>query len=126
MENDTSLYVNNTQIANGESYIYRGQIYSTSDRNKDNKSQRITAGWTAFAKHRDMFKGSLRYALKRLVYNSCVLQAMTYGADTWHSPPKQNKLAAVQRKMGRSMLNSTYQERKTNIWVREKIKVTCT
>ena len=40
------------------------------------------------------------------MYNSCVLSATTYGAD-----------------MGRSMLNITYKDIKTNIWVRERTKV---
>ena len=35
----------------------------------------------------------------------------------------QNKLAAAQTKIERSMLNITYKYRKTNIWVRERTKV---
>ena len=35
----------------------------------------------------------------------------------------QNKLAAAQTKMERSMLNITYKDRRTNIWVREKTKL---
>ncbi|KAK2159571.1 hypothetical protein NP493_1705g00000 [Ridgeia piscesae] len=37
------------------------------------------------AKHRDVFKGNIGTCLKRHVYNSCVLQAMIYGAETWPS-----------------------------------------
>ncbi|KAK2177429.1 hypothetical protein NP493_598g01029 [Ridgeia piscesae] len=56
-------------------------------KNQDKEIQRrITAGWTAFAKHRDIFKGNIGTCLKRQVYNSCVLPTMTYGAET---PPKQ-------------------------------------
>ena len=62
--------------------------------------------------------------MKRQIYNSCVLPAMTYGAETWAlSIHAKNKLAAVQTKMERSMLKITYRDRKTNIWVREKTKV---
>ena len=54
--------------------IYLGQIYSTRAKNQDKEIQRrITAGWTAFAKHRDIFKGNIGTCLKRQVYNSCVL-----------------------------------------------------
>ena len=35
----------------------------------------------------------------------------------------QNKLAAAQTKILRSMLNITYKDRRTNIWVRERTKV---
>ncbi|KAK2182539.1 hypothetical protein NP493_350g02048 [Ridgeia piscesae] len=77
MENDTSIYVNNTQIGNVESYIYLGQRDSIRDKNQDKEIQRrITAGWIAFAKHR----GNIGKCLKRQVFNSCVFPAMTYGA----------------------------------------------
>ena len=82
------------------------------------------AGWAAYAKHWDIFKSNLAICLKRQVYNSCVLPAMTYGAETWTlTKQAQNKLAAAQTKMERSMLNITYKDRRTNIWVRERTKL---
>ena len=49
--------------------------------------------------------------------------AMTYGAETWTlTKQAQNKLAAAQTNMDRNMLNITYKDRKTNIWVRERGK----
>ena len=68
------------------------------------------------AYHYNIFKSNLSICLKRQVYNSCVLPAMTYGAETW-TVIKQahNKLAAAQTKMERSMLNITCKDRKTNI-----------
>ena len=69
-------------------------------------------------------KSNLAICLKRQVYNSCVLPAMTYGPETWtQTKQAQNKLVAAQTKMERSMLNITYKDRKTNIWVRERTKV---
>ena len=35
MENDTPVYVNNTQIENIETYIDAGQTYSTINKNQD-------------------------------------------------------------------------------------------
>ena len=82
------------------------------------------ASWAAYPKHRDIFKNNLDICLKRQVYNSCVLPAMRYGAVTWTvTKQAQNKLAAAQTKMERSMLNITYKDRKTNIWVRKQTKV---
>ena len=82
------------------------------------------AGWAAYAKRQEIFKSNLAICLKRQVYNSCVLPAMTYGAETWTlTKQAQNKLAAAQTKMERSMLNITYKDRRTNIWVRERTKV---
>jgi len=48
---------------------------------------------------------------------------VTYGAETWAlTTQAKNKLAATQTKMERSMLNTTYRDRKTYIW--DKTKVT--
>ena len=58
------------------------------------------------------------------MYNSCVLPAMTYGAETRTlTKQAQNKLPAAQTKMERSMLNITHKDRKTNIRVRERTTV---
>ena len=58
------------------------------------------------------------------MYNSCVLPAMIYGAETWTlTKQAQNKLAAAQTNIERSMLNITYKDRRTNIWVRERTKL---
>ena len=72
------------------------------------------------AKHRDIFKSNVAICMKREVYKSCVLPAMTYGAETWTlTKQAQHKLT----KMERSMLNITYKDRKTNTWVRERTQV---
>ena len=106
-------------------YTWDGQRYSLKEKNQDKDIQRrIMACCAAYAKHRDIFKSNLTICLKKQVYNSCVLAAMTYGADTWTlSKQAQNKLAAAQTNIERSMLNITYKDRKTNVWVREKTKV---
>ena len=80
------------------------------------------ASWAAYRKHRDIFKSNLAICLKRQVYNSCVLPAMCRA--TWTlTKQAQIKLAAAQTKMETRMLNITYKDRRTNIWVRERTKV---
>ena len=122
---NTPINVYNVMIENVQGYVYLGQYYSLKENNQDNEIQRrIMAGWAAYAKHRDIFKSNLAICLKRHVYNACVLPAMTYGAETWTlTIQAHNTLAAAQTKMERSMLNITYKDRKTNIWVRERTKV---
>ncbi len=49
---------------------------------------------------------------------------MKYGAEIWIlTKQAQNKLAAAQTKMERRILNITYKDRKTNIWVRERTEL---
>ena len=119
---NTPINVNNVLIENVQGYTYVGQHHSLKEKNQDKEIQRrIMAGWAAYAKHRE---NNIAICLKKQVYNSCVLPAMTYGAETWSlTTQAQNKLAAAQTKMERSMLNITYKDRKTNIWVREMTKV---
>ena len=108
---NTPIHVNNVLIENVEGYVYLnlGQRYSLQEKNQDKEIQRrIIAGLAAYAKHRDIFKNNLAICLKRQVYDSSVLQAMTYGAETWTlTKQARNKLAAAQTKMERSMLNIT-------------------
>ena len=123
---NTPINVNNVLIENVPGNVYLGQHYSLKENNQDKEIQRrIMAGRAAYAKHRDIFKSNLAICLKRQVYNSsCVLPAMTYGAETWTlTKQAQNKLAAAQTIMERSMLNITYKDRRTNIWVRERKKL---
>ena len=89
IKNDIPMYVNNTQIENIERYIYLGQRYSIRDKNQDKEIQRrITAGWTAFAKHPDIYNGNIGTCLKRL-------PAITYSAETWAlTTQAKTKLAA--------------------------------
>ena len=122
---NTPINVNNMLIENVHGYVYLGQHYSLKEKNQDKEIQRrIMAGWAAYAKHWDISKSNLAICLKRQVYNSCVLPAMTYCAETWalikHA---QNNLAAAQTKMERSMRNITCKDRRTNIWVRERTRV---
>ena len=79
---NTPINVNNVLIENVPGYVYLGQHYSLKEKNQDKEIQRrIMAGWAAYAKHRDIFKSNLAICLKRQVYNSCVLPAMTWCRD---------------------------------------------
>ncbi len=121
---NTPINVNNVLIENVPGYVYLGQHYILKEKNHDKEIQRrIMAGCAAYTKHRDTFKSNLSICLKKQVYNSCVLPAVAYGAETWTlTTQAQNKLAAAQTKMERNKLNITYKDRKTNIWVRERTK----
>ena len=95
---NTPINVINVLIENVQGYVYVGQYYSLKETNQDKEIQRrIMAGWVAYAKHRDIFKSNLAICLKRTL-----------------TKQSQNKLAAAQTKMERSMLNITYKDIKTN------------
>ena len=94
VEDNTPIYVNNTHIENVESYVYLGQRFSLRDKNQDKDIlRRITAGWTTYAKHRDIFKSKFAICLKRKVFNSCVLPAMTYTVLKYGHSQKREEYA---------------------------------
>ena len=102
---NTPINVNNVLIENVQGYLCLGQHYSLKEKNQDQDKEiqrRIMAGWAAYAKHRDIVKSNIAISLKR---------------QTW-TLTKQ-----AQTKMERSMLNITYKDRRTNIWVRERTKL---
>ena len=81
---NTPINVNNVLIENVPGYVYLGQHYILKEVNQDKEIQRrIVTGWAAYAKHRDIFQSNRAICLKRQVYYSCVLSAMTYSAETW-------------------------------------------
>ena len=105
---NTPINVNNVLIENVDGYVYLGQHYSLKENNQDKEICRsIMAGCAADAKHPDIFISNIADCLTIQVFNSCVLPAMAY----------------AHTKMVRSMLNITYRDRKTNIWVRERTQV---
>ena len=111
---NTLINVNNVLLENVQCYVYLGQHYSLMEKNQDKEIQRkIMAGW---AVNTGM---SSKETLPSYVYNSYGLPVMTYGAETWTlTTQPQKKLSAAQTQMERSMLNITYKDRKTSIWVR--------
>uniref|UniRef100_A0A914XBD6 Endonuclease-reverse transcriptase n=1 Tax=Plectus sambesii TaxID=2011161 RepID=A0A914XBD6_9BILA len=59
-------------------------------------------------------------SLKRKLFNSCVLPAMLYGAETWLlTKREENRLAVAQRRMERIMAGISLREQKTNDWFRK-------
>ena len=120
---NTPINENNVMIEKVQGYVYLEQHYSLKENNQDKEIQRrIMACWVAYAKHRYIFKSNLCHLLEETcVQQYRVLPAMTCGPETWTlTKQAQNKLAAAHTKMERSMLNITYKDRRTNIWVREK------
>ena len=92
MENDTPINVNKLRPRTVKATSTRD---STRDKTQDKEiHRRISAGWIAFAKHPENFKGNIGTCLKRQVYNLCVLPAMTYGAETWALTTQAKKQAS--------------------------------
>ena len=62
--------------------------------------------------------------LERKVYNQCILPTVTYGSETCYHRKKQNhKIRTIYRAHERVMLNITWKDKKTALWIRKQTGV---
>ena len=80
MDTDTPIQVNNRSRTLKATSTWDRDIAPETKNQVKEIQRKMTPGWTAFAKHRDIFKGNIGTCLKRQVYHSCVLPALPYGA----------------------------------------------
>ena len=66
-----------------EEYVYLGQLVTMKSDKTDEIKRRITAGWRAFGKYKDILKSKMPMCLKKKVYNQRIQTAITYGCQTW-------------------------------------------
>ena len=118
------IKVDDEIIERVQEYIYLGQKISANPNHESEIKRRIGMGWSAFGKQSSVMKSNLPIALKRKVYNQCILPVMTYGSETWSLTKElERKLQSAQRGMERIMLGITLRDKKRASWIREQTKV---
>ena len=105
-------------------YTYLGQIITfNKDIDKEIK-RRIILGWAAYGKHKNILESELPICLKKKIVEQIIIPIMTYGSETWSlTASQENKLQVAQRSMERKILGVTWQDRKSNAWIRERTKI---
>lgn len=103
--------------------MVREHIYLvTADPDHESEIPRMTMGWGAFDRHPQIMNDSLP-VLKRKVYDSRILPALTYGAEACRLPKRvELKLMTTQRTMER-IIGVTFRDRKRVKWVMEQKRV---
>lgn len=119
------IMVDGEPIEYVESYVYLGQIVSFSDHMEAEIEKRITNAWNRFWSLKDIMKGKQHpNAIKRKIFNTCILPIMTYGCQTWATTQKTfQKLITCQRGIERSMLGYTLRHKKRAVDIRKITKV---
>jgi hypothetical protein len=119
------ITINGKELEFVYSYVYLGQLMSLDGNQKKEIDRRIQLGWMAFGRMKNVFRGEIPIGLKRRAFEQCILPVLTYGGETWTlTESLRGRLAATQHKMERSMLGISLLDRKTNIWIRARTKVT--
>ena len=100
-----AIQIDGAIIEKVEEYKYLGQTLSLNDTINKEVQARITAGWRAFGRHKNiLLEKEIPMTLKKRVFDSCILPTISYGSETW--PLNNNicyKLRTAQRAMERSV-----------------------
>ena len=57
---------------------------TTGEKNRVNEvNRRMKLGWSALGRNAHILKSKMPMALKRKVFNQCILPVLTYGSETW-------------------------------------------
>ena len=119
-----ALYVNTIQLDQVEDYIYLVQQFTIIEKNQDNEiRRRIKAGWQTIGRHSTNITGTVPNILKRKSLQPVHPSSNDIWSSDWDIKKMQNKLSAAQHSMERTMLSSSYTDRKTSKWVRNQTKV---
>ena len=118
------IVVGEQVIEEVEEYTYLGQsIAFNKDLDREIK-RRISLGWAAYGKHKNILESELPICLKKKIVEQIIIPIMTYGCETWNlTASQENKLQVAQRAMERKILGVTWQDRKSNSWLRERTKI---
>ena len=86
---------------------------------------RIKAGWSCSGRFKDkLCDRKLPMSLRRRMHDQCVIQTMTYGAETWTTTKQlEQKLITAQRRMERRMLNIKIRDKIRNTEIRKQTHV---
>lgn len=97
-----------------KSYIYLGQLIAMNDQMQQEIERRIANSWKRFWSLKDIMKSKdYSIAVKRKLFNTCILPILTYGSQTWATTVKTTqKLVSCQRSMERSILGYTRRDKK--------------
>lgn len=119
------IQIHNNRIELVHKYVYLGhEIKISRDNQTCELARRITLGWAAYGKMRDIFRANIPIHLKRKAFNQCILPVLTYGAETLTlTKATAEKLRVTQRRMERSMIGLTLRDRVRNEEIRRRTGV---
>ncbi|CAM4498195.1 unnamed protein product [Leuciscus chuanchicus] len=103
---DTTLHVDQHQLQQVDSYIYLGQELTTDHKIGRELERRRRAAWVSFGSIAETANNrAIDPDIRAALFNSTVLPAMLYGAETWTMTAADRlKLAVTERAIERRMI----------------------
>ena len=118
------IRMNGAQLEGVDKFKYLG-AYLTRDGTSSNEIKgRLATAASAMVRLSRMWKSSnISFRVKHRLYQSLVVPIILYGCETWTITARnEKKIAAFETKQFRKLLGISYRERRTNEYVRQKIK----
>ncbi len=110
------LWTEGTKLTRVDDYRYLGQSTKFANNMDGIIRERISNAWKAFWANKIIWKSKMKNEQKVKILDSCVMPALTYGAQTWSLTKRQmQRLISAQNSMLRNILE---------IVRRDKIKTT--
>ena len=115
-----SIRIKGEELQTVDEIVYLGQQITMKSSRSGEIHRRISAGWIAFARYRNILKSNIPICLKRKLYQQCIEPVITYGCQVWAlNKGMENKLRTTQRSMERAIINVTKRDHITSKKIRE-------
>ena len=107
------------QIENVQNFKYLGEIFTETGNSKKEIRIRLAKADTELVKLENIWRsGEIDFKLKYRLYNSLVLSIMLYGYESWTlMEESKKKIRWFESRAHRRLLNISYKQIKTNIFV---------
>lgn len=124
--NETPMYIDNTEIAYVQNFVYLGKEISFNPSNNiEEIDRRIKKTWNKFWSMKEILKSRLPLNLKKKVIDSCLLPTMTYGSQTWkYTQAAKHKITTCQRAIERNVMKIKLKDKIRHSEIRAKTKIT--
>ena len=116
------ITINDTEIEEVAEYVYLGQHIQANNKSCGEWARRRKAAWIAFNQNRTVLTDEkLPMNIRANIFNTTVLPAMLYAAETWSTTKsEEEKLAVTQRAMERRMCGVSIRDRISNKELRQR------
>ncbi|KAG1682135.1 Calcium-activated chloride channel regulator 4A [Nymphon striatum] len=122
-----AVIVNRQKLDQVNSFTYLGSKVDGSGKSEKEIRMRIGRATSALAKLENTWRAkNIAMKNKILLMRAIVESTLLYACESWTvSKNMEQKLRAFEMKTYRSMLGISWKEKKTNEWVRNKVKIIC-
>jgi len=117
------IRMNGSQLEAVDKFKYLGAYLPQDGTSTYEIRVRIGAATSAMTRLTRIWNSSISFPIKYRLYESLVVSVLLYGCEAWTMTAQiEKKVAAFETKQFRKLLGISYRERRTNDFVRQKIR----